>query len=173
MNEKLKFEREYAAPVEAVWDAITTGEALGEWFMRGSFTAEEGFQFSFAEPGLSVRGEVLEVVKQERLTYSWVSRHDEEDGEAGVPSVVSWTLSPTPTKGTRVTLDHQFLAAAQPIVTIEAAVNWAYALHSTLAVRLSKYAPPAPIVYVTEDDQPSPSALPRAGFRQPEEVFVC
>jgi uncharacterized protein YndB with AHSA1/START domain len=174
MNEKLTFKREYASPIESVWAALTSGEALSDWLMAGNFSPEPGSEFNFSEPGLSVRGTVLEVVRNKILSYSWISRRDDDEGPAGVPSVVTWTLSPTPSKGTLVTLEHVWAMEAKPVVMIEAAVNWSYAIHSALASHLARVGrPPVPIVYLSEPMNEPPFVLERAGFRQPEETAAC
>lgn len=178
MNEKLNFTREYPFSIEAVWRAITEKEALSDWLMTSDFRAEEGAEFSFSEPGLTVNGKVLKVVPHRELCYFWTSQSEigetggpEDEGTAGNPSVVTWTLTPTPGKGTRVTLQHEILHPVQPIVSIEAAVNWSYAIHSSLAGYLASSAkPPVPIVYLVENREQEGNVLERAGFRQPQET---
>jgi uncharacterized protein YndB with AHSA1/START domain len=171
MNESLDITHEYSAAPRQVWEALTNESALGEWLMRGKFIAEEGFEYSFSEPGLSVRGVVLKVDPGRQLRYLWVTDRESEDGGAGSASIVTWTLSPTKTGGTSLRLKHEFISPTAPIVSIEASINWSFAMHSSIAGYLGrKYAQPIPIVYVVEKIEPEPEMLKRAGFRQPEEV---
>ena len=73
-------EVEYAHPIDIVWAALTTDDAISQWLMpaRG-FKAEVGAKFTMAYPdgqggrGGTVDCEVLNVDEPHRLTYTWTS----------------------------------------------------------------------------------------------------
>jgi uncharacterized protein YndB with AHSA1/START domain len=171
LNEKIKFEAGFPHPVEKIWEALTRTDALAEWLMAGHFSPEEGAEFRLEEPGLQVFGEVCRVVPNKKLSYTWVAHRDDDDDVAGTTSLITWTLTPV-SGGTRLQMEQELLEPAKPIVLIESAVNWSYAIHSSLFGALNRrYRQPTPIVYVTES-RPLQESSRRAGFRQPEEVTV-
>jgi uncharacterized protein YndB with AHSA1/START domain len=49
-----------------------------------------------------VHCDVLELELHKRLTYSWRSG----TGSSGLDTLVTWTLTPTPSGGTRLALEH-------------------------------------------------------------------
>lgn len=168
MNEKLNFEAFYPHPPERVWKALTDPKALAEWLLPTDFRPILGLRFRFDghSRGSKVEGEVVGVEEAKLLQYTW------DDGEAGSPSVVTWSLQPKD-GGTLVHLEHTSSVAAEPYVVIEANLNWRYALYASLPVLLGlmktgAFRPPVPITYVTEE--PKEETTRRAGFRQDEEA---
>lgn len=107
-------ERVYAAPVSAVWQAITDREQMKQWYFDlDSFRPEVGFEFQF--PGQGNEGQrylhlckVLEVVTERKLSYSW-----QYEGYPGY-SVVTFELFPEGNK-TRLTLTHSGLESFPPM----------------------------------------------------------
>jgi uncharacterized protein YndB with AHSA1/START domain len=95
-----------------IWKALTTGDLIGRWLMPAEgFEAVLGNRFTFmtrpagAWDG-TIRCEILEIMPQSRLVYSWISGHADNVGYgAALDTVVSWTLEPEG-KGTRVKLIH-------------------------------------------------------------------
>jgi uncharacterized protein YndB with AHSA1/START domain len=177
LNEPLAFEAIYPHSPERVWQALTDPAALGRWLLPTNFRPRIGFRFRFQGGRTdAVKGEVLEADPPKRLRYTWLDVGD--DGTAGSPSVVTWTLEPTP-GGTRVKLEHQpgdLVAAAEerPHVLIEASMNWRYAMHGSLPAllrSLETHRPPTPIVYVADEPEAEPKR--RAGFRQEPEAAKC
>lgn len=170
MNENVRFEAFYPHPPERVWRALVDPNALAQWLMPTDFKPELGFRFRFSQPvrGMrtEVQGEVVELQEGKRLRYTW------DDGEAGSPSVVTWSLDPTE-GGTRLRLEHESSAEAKPYVVIEAGINWRNLLYASLPVMLTLLRGigdrPVPIVYVADAPE-DPNAPPkkRAGFRQEE-----
>ena len=148
MNDNLAFEAFYPHPPEKVWQALTDPSAMADWLMTGTFEPRVGFRYELSSKTLRVTGEVLESTQPSWLSYTW------DDGEAGSPSVVTWTLEPKD-DGTLLRLEHA--AIEEPVVLIEARMNWPQALS-----RLMRQ--PVPIVY--DDLEENEPLLARAGFRQ-------
>lgn len=97
---------------EKVWRALTTAELIGRWLMAPTgFAPVKGNRFTFQTRAAGewdgrIHCEVLEVVPNERLVYSWRSGHAGNVGYgAPLDTVVTWTLSGTP-EGTRVRIVH-------------------------------------------------------------------
>ena len=98
--------------VAVVWKALTSGELIGRWLMPPSgFEAVAGRRFSFqttpaGEWNGIIRCEVLDVVANQRLSYSWQGGHEGNVGYgAPLDTVVTFTLAPDGT-GTRLRLEH-------------------------------------------------------------------
>lgn len=92
MSGAIVTERTYHAPIESVWLAITTPDAIKHWFFDlPGFKAEVGAEFRFYG-GKDENNQYLhicvvtEVVPGKKLTYSW-----RYDGYAGI-SYVSFEL---------------------------------------------------------------------------------
>ncbi|HEU5163936.1 MAG TPA: SRPBCC family protein [Chitinophagaceae bacterium] len=88
INETIVIERNYNAPVEKVWKAITDTDEMKRWYFDlAEFKAEPGFEFQFYGEGK--QGEkflhlckVIEVIPKKKLTYSW--RYDGYEGNSFV-----------------------------------------------------------------------------------------
>lgn len=97
---------------EQVWRALTEPKLLEAWLMPNDIRAEVGHKFNFHTqpvPGWdgTVYCEVLEVVPQQRLVYSWQGGSKKLDGYGReLDTVVTWTLTPTANGGTLLHLEH-------------------------------------------------------------------
>ena len=99
---------------ETIWKTLTTGELIGRWLgMKPSgFEAVKGKRFTFqttpapAWDGV-IQCEVLEVRRNERLSYSWQGGHDSNAQQYGsrLDTIVAWTLAGVE-GGTRLRLVH-------------------------------------------------------------------
>lgn len=97
---------------ETIWKALTTGELIARWMMAADgFQAVVGNRFTYRTTpagewdGL-IRCEVLDVVPNQRLVYSWRGGHEANAGYGSkLDTVVTWTLTPT-ASGTRVRVVH-------------------------------------------------------------------
>jgi uncharacterized protein YndB with AHSA1/START domain len=85
---------------ESVWKALTTGELVDRWLMKSTgFAAVKGTRFTFQTAPLGawdgvVQCEVLDVVPNQRLSYSWRGGHDENQHYGSrLDTVVTWTLA--------------------------------------------------------------------------------
>lgn len=98
MQKSIKLKTTYPHPIEKVWAALTDAQAMSQWLMPCDIKAEVGYHFQFRTkpyPGFDglVHCEVLEVIPQEKLVFSWtggglqntkVSFHLRPDGEQTV-----------------------------------------------------------------------------------------
>jgi uncharacterized protein YndB with AHSA1/START domain len=94
-------------PPAKVWRALTEPELLARWLMNNDMQPTVGKSFTFRmEPtkwwdGI-VHCEVLEIEPLKRLGYTWRSGPE----SSPLDTVVTWTLTPTPSGGTRLSLEH-------------------------------------------------------------------
>jgi len=94
MAREINIERFYPYPIEKVWKAIATSEALSEWLMPNDFKLEIGYEFSFQtkpQPGFDgiVKCKVIDFEEPKRLTYTW------QGGPLKKPTNVSFVLKST------------------------------------------------------------------------------
>jgi len=97
---------------EKIWKVLTTGTLIGRWLMEpAGFAAVKGTRFTYkTKPAGAWDGtihcQVLEVVPNERLVYSWAGGHAGNVGYgAPLDTVVTFTLSQV-AGGTRLRLIH-------------------------------------------------------------------
>lgn len=91
---------------EKIWRALTQSPMIAEWLMKNDFKPVVGHKFTFtATPMPGWKGytncEVLEVSEPTKLVYTW---GDGTESDAGLKTVVTWTLTPTP-NGTLVRME--------------------------------------------------------------------
>jgi uncharacterized protein YndB with AHSA1/START domain len=96
---------------ETVWKLLTTADLVGRWLMPNDFAPEVGRRFNFQTKPIGdwdgvVHCEVLEIVPNRRLVYSWKggSPANSKYGST-LDSLVTWTLTPV-AGGTRLRLVH-------------------------------------------------------------------
>jgi uncharacterized protein YndB with AHSA1/START domain len=96
---------------ETVWKLLTTADLIGRWLMPNDFAPEVGRRFNFQTKPIAdwdgvVHCEVLEIVPNRRLVYSWKggSPANSKYGST-LDSLVTWTLTPV-AGGTRLRLVH-------------------------------------------------------------------
>ena len=100
-----RFERVLRHPPERVWEALTSSEALGRWFMAASIEPRRGGVANFDTGDGSGTAIVTTWDPPRALAYSWPFP---EDGEA----LVTWSLEPVDAgSGTRLVLEHAKLPA--------------------------------------------------------------
>jgi uncharacterized protein YndB with AHSA1/START domain len=112
-TQSISVEYDLPYPPEKVWRALTESDLLAKWIMINDMRPLVGHSFTFrAEPtpwwdGI-VNCVVLEIDLHKRLRYSWRSGPE----SSRLDTVVTWTLTPTPSGGTRLALEHSgFLRA--------------------------------------------------------------
>jgi uncharacterized protein YndB with AHSA1/START domain len=102
VSRNLHFEATYPHPIERVWAAITTPEAIAEWLMANDFAPVLGHRFQFRsqpQPGWNgiVDCEVTALEPPTLLAYSWRG--------SSLDTVLTIRLREVP-GGTHLTLDH-------------------------------------------------------------------
>ena len=97
---------------ETIWKALTTGELIARWLMPAEgFQAVVGNRFTYKTTPAgawdgTIHCEILEVVPNQRLVYSWQGGHEDNVGYGSrLETIVSWTLARAD-KGTRVRVVH-------------------------------------------------------------------
>jgi uncharacterized protein YndB with AHSA1/START domain len=96
-------ERDIPHPPEKLWRALTQPHLIAEWLMKNDFAAVVGYRFNLsADWGGVLDCEVLAVELNETLSYTWNLAHD--DAAYNLRSVVTFTLTPTPT-GTHLRME--------------------------------------------------------------------
>ena len=104
-NEPVIVERVYNAPVEKVWEALTSVEKMRQWYfpMLDEFEPEVGFETRFdVEQGGKIFThiwKIKEVVRNKKITYEW------KFGDYPGDSLVSFELFDEDGK-TRIVLTH-------------------------------------------------------------------
>jgi uncharacterized protein YndB with AHSA1/START domain len=122
-TQSIAIEYELPYPRAKVWRALTEPELLAKWVMANDIRPLVGHRFTFrAEPapwwdGI-VHCEVLEIEPHKRLCYSWRS------GPALLDTVVTWTLTPMPSGGTRLALEHSGFVHANAFAFDGASKGW-------------------------------------------------
>ena len=94
---------EYPHPIERVWAALTSAEALTAWLMPNDFVPEVGHAFTFRTkpaPGFDgvVRCQVLELDPPTRMVWSWAG--------GKIDTTVTFTLTAVAPAQTRLRM-HQ------------------------------------------------------------------
>ena len=97
---------------ETIWKTLTTGELIGRWLMATTgFEPVEGKHFTFQTTAAGawdgvIHCQVLEVMPNKRLVYTWKGGHEGNVGYGSpLDTVVTWTLSRVE-NGTRLRLVH-------------------------------------------------------------------
>jgi len=92
--------REYDAPIDDVWDALTNPERIGRWFLPISGDYRLGGRYQFEG---NAGGEIVECDRPRRLKVTWV--YGEPVSELSA-SEVEVRLSPIDGGATRFELEH-------------------------------------------------------------------
>ena len=106
----LVVERLFPHPPEKLWRALTESPLLAQWMMKNDFEPTVGRRFQFrADPMPNWNGivdcEVLEVVQESKLVYSWGGGSAKDEGNK-METTVTWTLEPAVNGGTQLKLAH-------------------------------------------------------------------
>lgn len=104
MGKEIRLERFYPHPIQAVWNAIASAEALSQWLMPTDFVLEPGRAFSFQtkpQPGFDgkVHCRIVEFEVPRRLVYTW------QGGPMKRPTQVEFVLKEEG-EGTRLFFSH-------------------------------------------------------------------
>lgn len=63
------------APIQKVWETVSTAEGISSWFMPNNFKPEEGYEFHIQSPFGPSPCKVTEVDPPNRISFDW-----DEDG---------------------------------------------------------------------------------------------
>lgn len=76
----LFFERHFAHPIEKVWDALTSSDALAAWLMPNDFQAIIGHcsTFCFGTADQTIQVTVEELAPPQRMVWRWQHCHETE-----------------------------------------------------------------------------------------------
>jgi uncharacterized protein YndB with AHSA1/START domain len=108
-------EREMAHAPEKIWRALTQPHLMEEWLMKTDFKPVVGQSFSLSANWGSVDCKVLSLEPPKALSYRWDAM--------GLESVVTFTLTPTPT-GTRLRMEQAGFRPDQEQAYRGATVGW-------------------------------------------------
>jgi len=61
----------FHAPIQKVWEAISTSEGIAAWFMPNDFQPKAGHEFTLQTPFGPTPCKVLELNPPYRLSFSW------------------------------------------------------------------------------------------------------
>ncbi|KKI93455.1 hypothetical protein WQ54_04255 [Bacillus sp. SA1-12] len=61
----------FKAPIEKVWQAVSTAEGIAEWFMPNDFEPKVGHEFTLHSPYEKSPCKVLEVDPPNGLSFTW------------------------------------------------------------------------------------------------------
>lgn len=106
MSHPIIVEQKINAPVYKVWRALTDKTEMQSWYFDiFDFELQTGKIFNFYEPGEEKKyhhqGEILEIVPNEKLKYSWAYPEFSDK-----KTTVTWELKPDE-NGTLVKLIHE------------------------------------------------------------------
>ncbi|MGH6837224.1 MAG: SRPBCC family protein [Methylocella sp.] len=96
---------------EVVWKTLTTADLIGQWLMPNDFEAVVGKKFNFRTTPMGdwdgvVHCEVLELIENRRLVYSWKGGSGENVKYGSrLDTTVTWTVVPV-AAGTRLKMVH-------------------------------------------------------------------
>ncbi len=132
----LVLERTYAAPVAAVWGALTDSAQMKQWYIDWiGFKPEVGCQFSFdaVKNGTTYVHlcQVKEVIQNKKISYSW--RYEGHEGD----SLVSFELFDEGDK-TRLKLTHEGLHTFTVFKRENFQAGWNHFVNTALPDFLSK-----------------------------------
>ena len=89
-------EREIPFPPEKIWRALTQPHLIEEWLMKNDFAPVVDHRFKLSADWGAVDCQVMAVEPNKTLSYTWAAY--------GLESVVTWTLTATPT-GTHLRME--------------------------------------------------------------------
>ncbi len=94
MGTEINIEKFYPYPIEKVWQAIATSDALSEWLMPNDFKLEIGHTFTFKtkpQPGVDgiVNSQFVFFEIATRVIYTW------QGGPLKKPTTISFELKST------------------------------------------------------------------------------
>jgi uncharacterized protein YndB with AHSA1/START domain len=127
---------EIDAPIHVVFKALTDRNDLTQWFPdSGTFEARVGgkMHFTFAagrnqmDKDHHLDGEVLEIVPDKKLVYTFIPDENYKPDSVGPPStIVTWNLEEITKNRTKVTLVHSGFTEEMEKHFKDATAGWNY-----------------------------------------------
>lgn len=115
-------EREFPHPPEKLWRALTQPHLIEEWLMKNDFVPVVGHRFNLrGEWGGVLDCEVLAIETHKTLSYTWDFAH--ADAAFNLKSIVTFTLTPTPT-GTHLRMEQSGFRPEQKQAFGGAKLGW-------------------------------------------------
>lgn len=111
-SEEIVVEYEFAHSPAKVWRALTEPDLLAGWLMPNDIAPVVGHRFNFRTQPVGdwngvVDCEVLEVVPEKKLVYTWNGGSAKNDGYGQkLETTVTWTLQPQASGATKLKLVH-------------------------------------------------------------------
>ena len=92
MHDNVVIKQRVNAPIAKVWSALTDSSQMKNWYFDiADFSTDLHTEFSFYEPGgenkYQHHGQILEVIPQEKLKYTWSYPEFSKD-----KTIVKWIL---------------------------------------------------------------------------------
>jgi uncharacterized protein YndB with AHSA1/START domain len=139
-TQTITMEYELAHAPAKVWRAISDPALVAQWLMSNDLKAEVGHTFRFTSQPTEwwdgiVNCEVLEAEPNKRLSYAWRSGKPEM---GGLDTVVTWTLTPTSSGGTMLSLVHTGFNAGDKFAADGAIKGWTKMMEVKLPAVLEK-----------------------------------
>jgi uncharacterized protein YndB with AHSA1/START domain len=131
----VRFVRTFDAPVRRVWDFLTNGALLPEWYGDGAIEPREGGAVSLMAG--HIRGVVTGWRPEKFLAYTWSVFQPEEEVSAWPMSYVELALE-ADGSGTRLILTHRPIPAAMQSLTM---IGW-HTMLDMIAAGLNGEFPP-------------------------------
>lgn len=122
-----------------VWRALTDPRLLAEWLMANDMRPVVGHRFTFTQEPTPwwdgiVHCEVLELDLHKRISYTWRSGPE----ASPLDTVVTWTLTPTASGGTRLVLDHSGFVPGNAFAFDGARAGWQRMVSEGLTALLAR-----------------------------------
>ena len=116
-------ERDIPHSPEKIWRALTQPHLIEEWLMKNDFEPRVGHQFKLTgEWGGVLDCEVLAIEPNKTLSYTWNFASD--NAAYNLQSVVTWTLTPTPSGGTHLRMEQSGFRPDQRLAYGGASAGW-------------------------------------------------
>src|SRR5712691_10571082 len=140
-TQSISMEYDLPHPRAKVWRALTEPELLAAWLMANDMRALAGHRFTFKQQPTPwwdgiVHCEVLELDPHKRLRYSWRSGPE----SSRLDTVVTWTLTPTPSCGTKLALEHSGFLPGNAFAFDGASKGWQRMVSEGLTAVLARVA---------------------------------
>lgn len=114
MNVPIIVKYKVNAPIEEVWKALTDKNEMKSWYFDiPDFELREGNEFNFYEPGeerkYHHRGEILEIIPNQKLKHSWAYPEFSKE-----KTIITWEIK-AEDDGTLITLTHEGIEKFQEL----------------------------------------------------------